>query len=505
MQISRVTEGMDILKVKGDFSLDVRDLCYDSRNCTFGSMFVAIKGLTVDGHVYIDDAVRAGALAVIGERDVSCREDVASVRVRDSRQALGIAAKNFYGDPSAEVSVIGITGTNGKTTISYLLESIMKAAGHKAGVIGTINSRFGEMILPAEHTTPESLDLHRMLRRMADAGADHVIMEVSSHAIDLKRIDACTYAAGVFTNLSPEHLDYHQDMETYFMVKRRFFREILQGRHKIINGEDPWGGRLAEELEGPVVTFGIDIPADIRARDYLFSIEGIKANVETPRGVMSISSPLAGRFNLSNILAAMGVAVVLGLPEEAIRRGIAAADSIPGRLQRVSKPDEPKVFVDYAHTEDALKNVLETLTRFERSRLMTVFGCGGQRDRLKRSPMGRVATELSDVTIITSDNPRNEDPLAIIEEIEKGVDSTRIQKYAFPEGVPPDIGKGYVVIADRRKAIEQAILSARSTDIVLIAGKGHEDYQIVGSRRFSFDDRQVAKEVLKRWRSEREK
>jgi len=504
MQISRITEGMDILQVKGDISSEVWDLCYDSRKCVPGSLFVAIEGLSVDGHDYIEEAVRAGALAVIGERDVQGRDGVVWVRVKDSRRALGIAAKNFYGDPSKELSVIGITGTNGKTTVSYLLESIIRTAGKMAGVIGTINSHFGEVILPAEHTTPESLDLHRIFRRMVNDGADHVIMEVSSHAIDLKRIDECTYAAGVFTNLSPEHLDYHHDMETYYMVKKRLFQQILQGRHKIINGEDPWGARLTREVEGPVLTFGIDISADIRARDYIFSIGGIEANIETPRGVLPISSSLAGRFNLSNILAAVGVSVVLGFSDETIRRGIAEAGSIPGRLERIGTPGEPTVFVDYAHTEDALKNVLETLAQFERSRLVTVFGCGGQRDRLKRPRMGRVATELSDVTIITSDNPRNEDPLAIIEEIESGIDGTQVQKYAFSGGFPEDVSKGYTVLADRRKAIEQAIVSARSTDIILIAGKGHENYQIVDNRRLSFDDRQVVKESLKRRRLERE-
>ncbi len=503
MKLSDVIEGMEILSIEGDRTAEVRDIAYDSRSCLPGSLFVAVSGFRVDGHDYIGEAIRSGAAAVVGERDFPCPAGISSVKVKDSRRALGIAAKNFYGNPSSDLCLIGITGTNGKTTITYILESILKAAGRRAGVIGTVNSRLGDSLFPTANTTPESLDLQKILREMAKKGASHAIMEVSSHAVDLKRIDDCTYALGVFTNLSPEHLDYHHNMETYFNVKKRFFIEVLRGRPKIVNIDNPWGMRLLKEVEGPVVTFGIDNQADVRTGEYSLSIRGIEAKIETAGGTFSVASPLAGRFNLSNILAAVAVSRQMGIEEGSIRKGIADAHSVPGRLERVSGRGEPPVFVDYAHTEDALRNVLETLSRFERSRLITVFGCGGQRDRMKRPCMGRVATELSDISIIPSDNPREEDPLEIIKEIEAGVDGATVKKYASPMGASASAEKGYMVIPDRREAIEQAILSAEPGDIVLIAGKGHEDYQILGSRRISFDDRAVARNTLKKWRSER--
>jgi UDP-N-acetylmuramoyl-L-alanyl-D-glutamate--2,6-diaminopimelate ligase len=334
-----------------------------------------------------------------------------------------------------------------------------------------------------------------MLREMVDAGVTHVVMEVSSHAIDLKRIYGCEYDLGVFTNLSREHLDYHRTMEEYFLVKKRFFEDVICGRPAVVNVDDPWGARLHGEVPSPAVTFGVDGPRDVSAVDVVLSIEGIDARIRGIGGEFTISSPLAGRFNLSNILAATAAALSLGIPQGHVRSGIGALDVVPGRLERVSKPGEPMVFVDYAHTGDAMEKVLETLSEFRKRRIITVFGCGGDRDRTKRPGMGRIAAALSDLVIITSDNPRTEDPLGIIDKIEGGIGT------GSPRYVPEDItggfmGKGYTIVADRREAIGLAVSVADDSDIVLVAGKGHEDYQIVGGQRFPFDDRVVVREAL---------
>ncbi|MCK9274913.1 MAG: UDP-N-acetylmuramoyl-L-alanyl-D-glutamate--2,6-diaminopimelate ligase [Syntrophales bacterium] len=501
LKLSQIIKGMPDPVVEGDLSIEVQDISFDSRKCGSGSLFVAVQGLQYDGHSYIGDAIRSGALSVLCERKFERPCNVAAVRVQNSRRALSTAAKNFYGDPSGRLSLIGITGTNGKTTISYLVESILNKAGYKAGVIGTINSRLGNETFVTSHTTPEAPDLHKIFKEMEKRGARHVIMEVSSHAIDLNRIDDCKFSFGVFTNLSPEHLDYHVSMEQYFNVKKRFFTEILAGKNMIINSDNPWGIRLLEEFKGSAVSFGIDSHSDIRVKKYSVSIEGIEATIETPEGSLDISSTLTGKFNLSNITAAVAVSIALGIDKDFIEKGIADAGFVPGRLQKMSGPHEPAVFIDYAHTEDALRNVLETLRRFTRSRLITVFGCGGRRDRSKRPKMGMAAAELSDITVVTSDNPRTEDPGAIIREIEEGIGLTGISKIDYFDNALAEIKKGYAIIPDRREAIKRAILSACSSDIVLIAGKGHEDYQIIGGSRFSFDDRIVAKEMLEYWRS----
>jgi len=500
MRLSRLLRGIEPLTITGDPDGEVVSVCHDSAQCREGSLFVAIPGLLTDGHRFIADAIRRGARFVVLEQDIPLPAGVAAIRVRESRRALGLLGRNFFSDPSSEIGLIAVTGTNGKTTVTYLLESILRAAGYRVGVLGTVNYRYGGKILPAPNTTPESFEMQRILREMADHGVTHCVCEVSSHAVDLKRVDDCAFDLGVFTNLTQDHLDYHKTMENYFQAKKRFFTEVLPAGGKnrplkaVINGDDPWGRRILREIGG-VLTFGLEIPCDVTAEPFRLSLEGIEATLRFGPESLDIASPLLGRFNLCNILAAAAAARALGIPGRWIREGIAALAHVPGRLEKVSEAGQPAVFVDYAHTEDALENVLATLLEFRKGRIITVFGCGGDRDRTKRPGMGKVAAAFSDLAIITSDNPRTEDPLEIIDDIERGMESGST-RYAPEEIMNGFTGKGYTVLADRKAAIHLAVSVADSDDIILVAGKGHEDYQIVGTDKFPFDDRAVAREFL---------
>ena len=504
MQIQAVIKDIDIIQVSGVLSGEVSAICYDSRTCGKDSLFVAVSGLKLDGHAFIKEAVARGAKFVVHEKDYSPPPGVTSIRVLNSRAILGVLGKNFYNDPSSHLCLIGITGTNGKTTVTYLLEAILKAAGFSVGVVGTVNYRFDNKELPAPHTTPESYELQNVLRIMVDQGVTHVVMEVSSHALDLRRVDECSFDMGIFTNLSQDHLDYHKTLEDYFQAKKRFFSEIIPAGKKtytyrmIINGDDPWGRRIVDEVSAglPSRTYCIDNKCDVTAERYAFSLEGTRADINLGGSHIDIVSPLIGKLNLSNILASVTAASLLGVSESCIRSGVENLRNVPGRLEKVSVPGEPEVFVDYAHTEDALKRVLQNLSAFKKGRIITVFGCGGDRDRGKRPLMGKAATAGSDLAILTSDNPRTEDPLSIIGEIEKGMGGNSVRKLILGELRKNTNEKGYVVIPDRGEAIETAVTLAGNSDIILIAGKGHENYQIIGEKRIPFDDRHVARQAL---------
>jgi len=463
---------------------------------------VAIPGLKTDGHNFIPEALKRGARFIVHERDFTPPAGITAIQVGDSRRILGVLGKNFFGHPSAGLCLIAITGTNGKTTVTYILESIIKAAGFTPGVLGTVNYRYGGTVMPAPNTTPESFDMQRILRQMVDAGVSHVIAEVSSHAVDLQRVDDCDFDLGIFTNLSQDHLDYHGNMESYFSAKKRFFADVLplsqKGRpiRMIVNRDDPWGRRLLSEVPLPAWSFGIETPGDIRVESFALTPQKTEALVCRNGGASFISSSLIGRHNLYNILAAVAGALALGIPEKDIIAGIGNLHSVPGRLERVNLPGEPDVFVDYAHTEDALEKVLQNLSSFQRKRIITIFGCGGDRDRGKRPLMGRAAATLSDLALLTSDNSRSENPADILKEIEAGIPKEGIRKYTEEEVHTKPTEKGYAVIPDRKTAIETAIGIAEKGDIILIAGKGHEDYQLVGAERFFFDDRIVAREAL---------
>lgn len=507
MDLKELLKDIDVIEISGPGQGEVGSVCYDSRKCTAGSLFVAVAGFKSDGHDFIDAAVRAGAAFVVHEKDVNVAPHVTAVKVRNSRRALGLLGRNFFRNPSADLCLVGVTGTNGKTTITFLLESIWKAAGAVPGVIGTINYRYGDRVLAAPNTTPESFELQRILREMADSGVTHVVMEVSSHALDLGRVDDCLFRAGIFTNLTQDHLDYHKTMEDYFQAKRKLFDMLEKsGAPAILNADDPWSERLERGMKGPVLTYGIDCNAEVAAFQPRVSVRGIDFFLKIPDGISEAHSPLIGRFNLYNVLAAAAAAYALGIPPDAILEGIERLEKIPGRMEKVSLAGEPTVFVDYAHTEDALRRALQNITSFKERNVITVFGCGGDRDRGKRPLMGKAAVSFSDLAILTSDNPRSEEPEAIIAEIERGIDGS-CRKYHpdefGPGGLPPRMEKGYLVVPDRRAAIRTAIALADPADIVLIAGKGHENYQIVKNRTTTFDDRVVSREVLDDLKKER--
>jgi len=499
-----------VLRASGLLRMDVStsdptitSVAYDSRTVDPGAVFVALKGLHTDGAAFARQALARGAAAIVAEQppppgsgfgepgappaDVGVPWAV----VHDARLALAVIAAAFFRHPSAEMQVVGITGTNGKTTTAYLLASVFEAAGVRCGVLGTVAYRIGDEVREATRTTPEAPDVQRLLREMVDRGCGACTMEVSSHALALRRVDETRFAAAVFTNLTRDHLDFHEDMEQYFQAKRRLFEMLPPDRPSLINVDDPRGASLVA-VTGRPVTFAIGKPADIMPGPLSFSLSGLTFEVRTPRGTLHVRSKLVGRPNVYNILAAVAAAVALDIPFDAIERGIAALEGVPGRFQIVSsEKDGVTVVVDYAHTDDALRNLLETARPLATGRLITVFGCGGDRDRTKRPLMGAVAGRLSDLIILTSDNPRSEDPNRIIEEIRRGItpDTRR------------DTGQRLLSIVDRRDAIGKAIELAQPADVVLVVGKGHEQYQVIGERVLPFDDAAVAREALSKRRT----
>jgi UDP-N-acetylmuramoyl-L-alanyl-D-glutamate--2,6-diaminopimelate ligase len=484
VQLARLIRSLDVMEARGTMDLDITDISYHSHRVKEGHLFVAIPGTKQDGHRFIEEVIARGARAVIAEQMSPRPGDITLIAVRDARRALAQVSAEFFAHPSREITLVGITGTNGKTTTSYLIESIIKAAGKEAGVIGTINYRMKGKEQPAPTTTPQSYDLQRLLREMVTAGIGYAVMEVSSHALDQERVRACHFDAGVFTNISPEHLDYHADMERYFAAKRRLFREFLPESEKdpwaILNLDDPLLRGLEKELPpARQLTYGLDQGA-VRATQREISLQGIRVTLATPGGAIEIESALIGEYNLYNIMAAAATSIALGIPFAAIRRGIKDLSGVPGRMERVGE-GKPWVLVDYAHKPEALEKSIKEIKRLAAGRVFVVFGCGGDRDKSKRAPMGRIGVQFADLAIITTDNPRTEDPLKIIEEIEEGA------KQVSP--------RRYLVIPDRREAIKRAITLAGEEDCVLITGKGHEQYQIIGEKRVPFDDREEARQA----------
>lgn len=510
----------------------------DSRTAEPGNLFVAVAGLASDGHDYIAEAVARGCRAVVVEKGRSAAEaaspgtSIGVIEVADSRATLGLLATAFYDHPGLKMRMIAITGTNGKTTTSYLLESVIRAGGGRPGVIGTVSYRYRNSSdelreQPAPLTTPEPVALHRLLRQMADEGVTHAIMEVSSHALALKRTAGLLFDVAVFTNLSRDHLDFHPDMEHYYTSKRLLFCDhIKPGGKAVILMEPPppqaednsgslrmlcWGRRLADDLSHEsadsvrpaglleVVCCGLGRGVDIYPQTYAYDLEGITALIATPLGSVHLRSALVGEFNLKNLLAALGAGICLGLNKERIRTGLEQVRTIPGRLERVESEKGVHVFVDYAHTPDALENVLHTLRRLKPARLICLFGCGGDRDPGKRSIMGQTAGRLADVVLATSDNPRSEPPEKILAAIESGLLTSGLKRMVAEEllnrTTPP--WRGYDIIVSRREAIRTAVHCARTGDVVLIAGKGHENYQITNTGKIFFNDRLEAEKYLR--------
>ncbi|MBN1883488.1 MAG: UDP-N-acetylmuramoyl-L-alanyl-D-glutamate--2,6-diaminopimelate ligase [Deltaproteobacteria bacterium] len=498
MKLSQLIKDIEVVSIHGDVDVEITDIQYDSRLVTPGSLFAALTGFTTDGHRFLPQAAENGAKAVLVGRDVDTN-GMTVVRVADTRSALGRAAQIFFDEPSTGMFLAGITGTNGKTTVALILEGMFLEAGFTPGVIGTISYRYGDTSITPPHTTPQALDLIRLLADMRDYGVTHVSMEVSSHALDQGRADTCRFDTAIFTNLTQDHLDYHGDMETYFDSKARFFREIA-GRGKetvsVVNIDDEWGRRLAGEIKEGLVTYGFKNTADISIRAHRADMEGVRGEIITPRGSFAFASNLLGVHNIYNIMAAVGGALAADIPLPVISRSLGRRIVVPGRLEAVDRGQDFLVLIDYAHTDDALKNVISTLRPLTAGRLITLFGCGGDRDKKKRPLMARAAAELSHQVIVTSDNPRTEDPNDIIEDILagfEGVDMFRVE----PDSHRWDVDdKVYTVLSDRREAIAFAVNLARPGDIVLIAGKGHEDYQIIGTTKYPFDDRVEAARCL---------
>jgi UDP-N-acetylmuramoyl-L-alanyl-D-glutamate--2,6-diaminopimelate ligase len=486
----QVLEGrVKILERHGDLDVVVKAITDDSRTVSSGSLFVAVRGEQVDGHQFIPSAVSGGAGALVTQQPVSAAT-IPFVRVDDSRKALGLLGSRFYGDPSSRIRMIGMTGTNGKTTTTYLCKALLEALGGQVGLIGTVAYQIGETIVPAAHTTPGALQLQQLLAKMVMGGCSAAVMEVSSHALAQDRTSGCEYDVAVFSNLTQDHLDFHRTMEDYFQAKLKLFTGLIGGqkanKRAIVNIDDPYGSRIVGHCPAPVWTYALTNKADLRAEDVRLSLQGTEFTAATPFGNVSIKSQLVGEHNVYNLLAAIGVALHEGATPDQIRQALARVTNVPGRFERVFAGQSFTVVVDYAHTEDALVRLLTAAQTLKTGRIITVFGCGGDRDRGKRPKMGEAAVRYSDVVILTSDNPRTEDPHAILEQVEQGVINALQQR--------PQVQ--YRKIVDRREAIEEAVREAQEADMVLIAGKGHEDYQIIGTKKHHFDDREVARHAI---------
>ncbi len=483
MRLEQLLEVLPDARVQGDpEGVEIIALADDSRDAVPGCLFVAVPGERVDGHDFIEEALARGAVAVILEKERTTRSSVA-IRVTDSSEALAEVAVKFFDDPSRGMMLVGITGTNGKTTTSLLVQRILREAGHRPGLIGTLRYEVGHEVSSALHTTPGALQLQRLLHQMRLAGNDACVMEVSSHGLAQGRVRGCRFDIRVFTNLTRDHLDFHATMDAYFAAKRRLFETPLakEGAMSIVNVDDPWGRRLAQACTGPVRTFGVHHAADVQASDVVNTINGLSFSVRADGESVQVVSPLSGTHNVENMLAALSVGSALGVPLAVQARALADVASVPGRFERIPGPGF-SVIVDYAHTDDALRNLLQSAREICQGRLITIFGCGGDRDRGKRPLMGGVAATLSDRVIVTSDNPRTEAPGKIIEEILAGVDLSGKDKVQVTE--------------DRREAIRAGIAQAEAGDVVVLAGKGHEDYQILGETRSHFDDREEVRKAL---------
>ena len=473
--------------VRGPANVEIQDIVFDSRKITPGSLFVAFKGVHQDGHDFIGPAIQAGARAIIAEHDL--RTDGATlVRVQDSLKALAHVALRFWDNPSGALRMVGITGTNGKTTTSYLLESIFRSAGWPTGVMGTINYRFGNTNIPAPNTTPFASELQRFLAHIVGQGGKACVMEVSSHALALGRVEGVEFDVAVFTNLTQDHLDFHKTMDAYALAKAKLFAMLDPSSTKtfpkcaVVNADDPWAEKLTSSVRVPILRYRLEGPSDLFTKSLVCDASGSRFELYTPQGHRPVRLALLGEYNVMNALAAAGAALSQGIPLTRVVEGLEKVTDVPGRMERLVSSKGFTVVVDYAHTEDALRQVMTALRKLKPKHLVTVFGCGGDRDRTKRPLMGEAAALMSDEVIVTSDNPRSEEPGRIALDVEVGVRRVRSDHY--------------LTILDREEAIAKAFSLADTGDIVLIAGKGHENYQILGTKTIPFDDREVVTRLL---------
>ena len=479
MKLNDLLIGLDYKCIKGNIDQEVNQIIYDSRIKTKGGLFIAIEGFETDGHKYIEAAIENGAKAVLVQKPVEVDyKDATVIQTKDTRLGMAMVATNAYGNPSQAFELVGVTGTNGKTSITFLLGQLLEAYDKEVGIIGTIENRIGKQILKAERTTPESLDLQRLFRKMADEAVDTALMEVSSHALELKRTFGSQFKVGIFTNLTQDHLDFHKTMENYANAKAKLFKCCETG---IVNVDSPYVQSITDGATCKIVTYGIEQTADYQASDIIISAAGVTYTLNCPEGQFKVSVPIPGKFTVYNTLAVIAAARSLNLPMTHIIKALDKVHGVPGRVQSFNSQKGYSVLVDYAHTPDGLENVLGTIKEFAKGRIITVFGCGGDRDRTKRPIMGRIAANYSDHVIITSDNPRTEDPLQILDEVEVGV---------------KEITSNYDKVENRETAIQVALKEATKDDVVLIAGKGHENYQILKDRIIHFDDCEVVKAYL---------
>ncbi len=485
--LDKIIEGIGIKSITGRVDTEVTGVAYDSREVLPGYLFVAVRGEHVDGHDFIEDAVGRGAAVIVCEEGPSGIRTVTApvVHVKNGREALAAISNNFFGRPSGSLNIIGVTGTNGKTTTTYLIKSILESWGRKVGLIGTIQCMIGDETYDARHTTPEALEFQGLLHKMLTSGCTHVVSEISSHALAQKRVDGTLFRTGVFTNLTRDHLDFHKTMEDYYLAKERLFKDLLHGA-AVINFDDEYGKRLISDIKTPgtkserCYTYGLEKGSDLTAANITDSFDRLRFRILTNGRIHQVESSLIGLPNVYNILSAAAAAVAIGVPWDVILKGIRDAKAVRGRFERVEVGQKFLAIVDYAHTEDALERLIYTARGLTEGKIITVFGCGGDRDTGKRPKMGAVATRLSDFVVMTSDNPRSEKPEKIIDEIETGA-----------------VRRNYLIEPDRREAIRRAVLLAGDNDVLLVAGKGHESSQIVSGRSFHFSDREVLEEAIK--------
>jgi UDP-N-acetylmuramyl-tripeptide synthetase len=480
MKLREMLKDVEDLHTEGSLDIDINAVHYDSRQVTPGSLFFCIEGYKTDGHKYAGMAAEKGAAAVVLHRDIPLPEGVVKIYTSDTRRAMGLISSAFYGNPTSNMILFGVTGTNGKTTTTYMIKSILEQAGKKTGLIGTIHNVIGTRTIPAERTTPESTDLQRLFSEMLQEGVEAAAMEVSSHSLALERVAGCSFEIGVYTNLTQDHLDFHGTLENYRNAKAKLFQ---QSRVSVINVDDESGRIILEALEGKAFTYGIHKPADIFARDIEIIAEGVSFNLHILGAKISINLHIPGIFSVYNALAAASACYAAGISLRDIQTGLNSIRGVPGRFELLDTGTEYSVILDYAHTPDGLENILKTARELTEGRIVTLFGCGGDRDTTKRPIMGEIAGKYSDFCIVTSDNPRSEEPMSIINDILPGLQKT---------GCP------YEMIENRREAIEYALKSGKKGDVIILAGKGHETYQIIKGRTFHFDEKEIVAEILGR-------
>lgn len=477
MKLTDLIQGLNLTNIRGNIHVEVTGIAFDSRKVEKGSLFVCIEGFKTDGHEYVDMAVEKGAVVIIAQRKIQVSDDISVIYVEDTRDAMSYIADSFYSHPSQELTLVGITGTKGKTTTTYMIKSILEKKGSKVGLIGTVANMIGEEVVPAERTTPEAVDLQALFREMLDKKADSCIMEVSSHALELKRVKYTQFKVGIFSNLTREHMDFHETFENYLEAKAKLFSMCEYG---IVNIDSEYGQKIIDRASCKIYTLGIEKEADIRAINVVKHKESVEFDLISPEYTGRVLVNIPGQFTVYNSLCAIGAAMILKIPFETVLEGLKAA-KVPGRAEVVETYGDYTLMIDYAHSPDSLENILSAVKEFAKGRVVSVFGCGGDRDKTKRPIMGEISGKIADFTIVTSDNPRTEVPRQIINEIEVGIKGT---------------GADYTTIEDRREAIKYAMVNAKKDDVIVVAGKGHETYQIFADKKIHFDEREVVAEIL---------